>query len=134
VVFLETDMRLRALLTALSRFAQSARYYNLDVVGDRRPDTDDPELEWQAIEMELVSEHPDLMQALQKPGSIGQVYDAVRREFVGRIELLVRALSRLFTLGPLGDEAATCTAYIRPFLFLRDERIAKRDYREERHV
>jgi hypothetical protein len=133
-VFLESDLRLRALLTALSRFAQSARYYNLDMVGDRQPDTDGPEQEWQRLEMEVVFERADLLNALQAPASLAPVYEAISREFVGRIEVLARALCRLFTLGPLGEDAQRYTAYLRPFLFLRDGDLAKRDYREARHV
>ena len=40
--FLESDVHLRSLLTALSRFALSARYHNLNVVGGAQPQTDDP--------------------------------------------------------------------------------------------
>ena len=132
--FLASDLRLRDLLTALSRFAESSRYYNLDVVGGYQPATDDPEQEWQQLEMTLVSERPELLAALSSPGSLASVYDVIGREFVGRIEVLARALCRLFTLGPLGDEAAQYTAYITPFLFLKDDDVGKRDYRETAHV
>jgi|GEM_PF-4533949 len=131
-VFLESDEHLRALMTALSRFAQSARYHNLDVIGGCQPETNDPEQEWQHIEMELVNERPELSKALLEPGSTGEIYDAIRREFVGRIEVFVRALCRLFTLGPLGEEARRFTGYLTPFLFLRDDDLSTRDYRTAR--
>ncbi|RJQ54069.1 MAG: hypothetical protein C4521_04240 [Actinobacteria bacterium] len=35
-VYLVSDQRLRRILAALSRFARSARYYNLDIVGGRK--------------------------------------------------------------------------------------------------
>jgi len=131
--FLASDLRLRSLLTALSRFAESSRYYNLDVVGGHHPNTDDPEQEWQQLEMEVVSERPDLLETLGSPGSLAPVYEAIRREFVGRIEVFTRALCRLFTLGPLGEDAAQYTAYITPFLFLTDDKVGKRNYWEAAH-
>lgn len=127
--FLESDQRLRALLSALSRFARSARYHNLDVVGGADPETDSPEQEWAALEMEIVFERPDLLDALQRPGSSDRLFDEINREFVSRIEVLVRALCRLFTLGPLGDRSKEYTAYLGPFLDLRDDELGKCDYR-----
>lgn len=132
--FLESDLRLRALLTSLSRFARSARYYNLNMVGGDEPDTDSPEQEWAGLEMEVVSERPELWKALEAPSGSGPIFDAISREFVGRIEVFVRALCRLFTLGPLGDNARAYTGYLTPFLSLRNENLGRHDYRHGEHV
>lgn len=132
--FLESDPRLRALLTCLSRFSRSARYYNLNMVGGDDPDTDSPEQEWAGLEMEVVKERPELLKALAAGNGSGPIFDAISREFVGRIEVFVRALCRLFTLGPLGDNARTYTGYLTPFLFLMDENLGRHDYRDDEHV
>jgi len=128
-IYLQSDSRLRRLLGALSRFARSARYYNLNVVGGDDPDTDSPEQEWKKLELEIMQERSELMKALTSHGGYGDAFDEIGRELVSRLERVVRALCRLFTLGPLGSEAKACTGYIDPFLFLMDEDLGKRDYR-----
>lgn len=130
--FLASDTHLRALLTALTRFATSGRYYSLDVVLGRPPAMEAPELEWQRIETALVLERPNLKKMIGEPGAGRELYTSLVGELVGRIERFTRALCRLFTLGPLGPEARVCTPYIAPFLFLMDGDLATRDYRAPR--
>lgn len=132
--YLQSDPGLRRLLGALSRFARSARYYNLNVVGGEDPNTGSPEQEWSKLELEIVRERLELTKAVTSRGGYGHVFDEIGREFVSRFEQVVRALCRLFTLGPLGSEAKACTGYIDSFLFLMDGDLGKRDYRGRRDV
>jgi hypothetical protein len=130
--FLASDMHVRALLTALTRFAKSGRYFNLDVVLGQPPAMEAPEREWQRIETTLALERPDLQKLIGEPGAGRELHAILIGELVGRIERFTRALCRLFTLGPLGPEARVCTPYVTPFLFLRDTDLATRDYRAPR--
>jgi hypothetical protein len=125
--YLESDKNLRRIVRILSRFGESARYHNLDVIAGGDPRTESPDDEWAQIESEIVLERPDLLEALSTPTA--PVYGAINRELVGRIERAVRALCRIFTLGPLGKEGGATTAVIIPFLFMSDEEIGERDYR-----
>jgi len=54
IEFLRTDERLIRMVTILSEFAQSARFYNLNVVlGDANPGPS-PDDEWQKLEIEFL--------------------------------------------------------------------------------
>ncbi|RJQ54070.1 MAG: hypothetical protein C4521_04245 [Actinobacteria bacterium] len=74
------------------------------------------------------------MEVLESAGGYGPLFQEVAREFVSSFERTARALCRLFTLGPLGDEAKTYTAYVSPFLFLMDGELGKRDYHKKSDV
>lgn len=127
--YLRSDENLKDTVRILSRFGESARYHNLDVVGGTDPSTESPKDEWARMESEIVIGRPDLLEALSTPTA--PVYGAINCELVSRIERAVRALCQLFTLGPLGEEGGAMVAYIGPFLFTRDEEIGKRDYRQQ---
>jgi len=130
--YLVSNEQLLQVMAALSRFAKSARYYNLDVVGGDSSDTDSPQQEWDRLEMALLSDRHDLMEMLGKPADFGRMDEEIARHFVVIFERLARALARLFTLGPLGEEAGSYVGYVKGFLFLRDQDMGTRVYRQER--
>lgn len=125
---LEDNPRFRALLTVLSGFGRTSRYYNLDVVSGREIQEEAPEQQWQSLESEILRDHPLLFKRMvEDPGGV-EVYSKINSVIVAEFEKVARALCRLFTLGPLGGEGKRLTGYIAPFLFLTDDRLGKREY------
>ena len=68
------------------------------------------------------------MEELKTHGDYSKVHSQISFEFVSQFERMVRALCRLFRLGPLGKEAGIYTGYISPFLFLMDKELGKPKY------
>ena len=126
--FLKENPRLRSIIEQLSNFGQSARYYNFDVILGKKPKTDAPDSAWSQLEVAIVMERPDLMAELNNPGPMPRLYEEVARELITVIERLMRALSRLFTIGGLGDLAKRNMTFTTPFLFLMDSDLGTRDY------
>jgi hypothetical protein len=97
------------------------------ILGDT-PDTDSPENEWSALEMEILEARPALVQALGEPGTLGEVFAYLRRELTSTLERFARALARLFTIGRLGDLARQNMACVTEFLMIRDDELGTRVY------
>ena len=120
--------QLRSFIGVLGRFGQAARYYNLDVVLGRTPNTKPPEREWESLESGIFTSRPELLKDLaQNPGS-NKVFTEISTEVVSRLEHLARAVARLYTIGKIGELAKRYTSYIRGFLFLDDEDLGKNVY------
>ena len=128
IAFLRADRRLLALVQILSDFGQSARYYNLNVVlGEEQPGLS-PDDEWQRLEMEILQDDPTWKQRITNPGQLPGVYEQINRELTVRCERLARSLSRLFTIGGLGDLAKQISPHTHHFLFLTDFALGATDY------
>jgi len=112
----------------LSRFGQSARYYHFDVVLGRDPKSGDPEAEWQRLETSIALARPDLLRRIKRGDYGGEVGREVRSLIVGRLERFARALSRLFTIGHIGQEAKRYVGYIGGFLHLCDDQLGQTIY------
>lgn len=126
VEYLRSDA-LRKLIEILSSFGQTARYYDLDIVLGKSPATPSPDQMWAQVEMAVLKEADDWVQRL-KSAKLDEVYMRITTKFVIQLEMFTRALTRLFTIGGLGDEAKRHTATIAPFLYLRDEELGTRVY------
>ena len=125
--YLKSD-ELEQFVSVLSSFGQSARYYFFDVVVGREPETDNPEASWQQLETSIALGRPDLMRLIEQGDRTGKVRQVVRSMTVGKLERWARALSRLFTIGQIGDEAKRYVGYISGFLHLRDEQLGQTQY------
>jgi hypothetical protein len=128
--YLRGDTGLRPILQALSDFADArrGRYYNLEVLLGRDPDWDSPEQAWSALEMAILREQPDWEERMLQASALDDIYEAIAETLVARLERMLRALARLFTLGALGEEAARVTGLIAPFLFRPDEDLGRQSY------
>ncbi|MFY3772589.1 hypothetical protein ACOSZC_00490 [Marinobacter salsuginis] len=124
--FLRSD-ELAQFIGVLSSFGQSARYYFFDVVVGREPATDDPEAAWRRLETSILLSREDLVTMLdgEDRSKVGEI---VRSIIVGKLEKLARALSRLFTIGQIGEEAQRYAGYISGFLHLRDDQFGQTQY------
>jgi hypothetical protein len=129
IEYLRTDKRLLELVRILSDFGQAARYYHLDVVLGDNPTTSSPEQQWQQVEMAILREDNDWADQLKPPVNMDKVYKRITNDLVVRLEVFARALTRLFTIGGLGDEAKRHTGTIAPFLHLCDDELGKRAYK-----
>lgn len=126
--FLRNNKKLRRMVQILSDFGQSARYYNLNVVlGETKPGPS-PDDEWQELEMEILKESPNWMEDIQDPKKCDETHKKINIKLTKYCEMLARSLSRLFTIGGLGDEAKRISSYTHDFLFLSDEKLGKTNY------
>jgi len=129
VEYLRNDSRLRELVRILSDFGQAARYHNLDIVLGGSPTTLSAEQQWEQVELAILREDDDWAEQLKAPVNTDKLYKRITTDLVVRLEMFARALTRLFTIGGLGDEAKRHTGTIQPFLFLRDAELGKRVYK-----
>ncbi|WP_200285782.1 hypothetical protein [Rhabdochromatium marinum] len=125
--YLKSD-ELEQFVSTLSSFGQSARYYFLEVVVGREPETANPEAVWKQLETSIALGRPDLIRLIEQGDRTGKVGQVVRPVIVGKLERWARALSRLFTIGQIGDEAKRYVGYIGGFLRLRDEQFGQTQY------
>ena len=125
---LKSNQRLRRIVSILSGYGKGARYHNLDGATTGGSDNESPEAQWMRLEMEIHQERPGWAEELQDGSRLGEVYRIVNKELVTCIELLVRALARLFTLGRLGDEGKRASPSVLSFARLRDEELGDTSY------
>lgn len=119
---------LLSFLSILSDFGQSGRYYNLDIVTGRDPQTEDPDPEWQRLETNILLARKDLMSKLNENSASRQIRAEINKEVIVRLEKLARALARLYTIGKIGDEAKRYLGYIGCFLRLTDAELGTKEY------
>lgn len=132
IEFLRTDEKLRRIVQIMSQFAQSARYYNLNVVlGDSDPGPS-PDEEWQKLEMEVLQDDPNWPEYIANSKQSDAIHCQINRELTVQCEQLVRSLSRLFTIGGLGALAKQISPHTHHFLFLMDKDLGTTDYESVR--
>jgi hypothetical protein len=112
----------------LSQFGQAARYYSFDVLLGKTPKTEDPESEWQRLETEILQQRDDLMRLIGAGDASEKIHGEVAATVVAILERFARALSRLFTIGRIGDEAKRYVGYIGGFLHLADGELGATAY------
>ena len=125
--YLETE-ELLSFLSILSNFGQAARYHHLDVVQGKETQTDAPDAEWERLETAIVTARPDLMKEMEEYPASKRIRQEIAIEVVARLERFARALSRLFTIGGIGQEAKRYVGYIGTFLTLRDDSLGQNKY------
>lgn len=64
----ESDRTLTAMLEALTRYASSGRFHNLDTLAESPPGQPPPRQLWKQLEQELIEQRPDLLAGL---GTVG---------------------------------------------------------------
>lgn len=126
--FIHSNSELKRILNILSDFAESDRYYNLNVVLDCVNKSKDPEEEFEKLKMFIVDQNPGIEKLIFNPKNSEEGYKLLYKTLISFIERLIRALSRLFTLGNLGEEAKTSSVYLNHFLFLTDDKLGCSDY------
>jgi len=128
IQFLSSNQRLREIISILSNFAQSGRYYNLDIVTTGTSSFDDPEDGWSKVELAIINERPDLKQLMDSPTDSDLLFEEINREFIVYLERFARALSRLFTLADFGSQAKRFSGLVTDFLCLPDSQLGRTRY------
>lgn len=125
--FLSNDPHLARVLKLLSSFGTWSRYYNLGVLLDPSSATgeDDPALAWQEIEREALGRMPEGLDRLGQPAEQADLFQEIYEEISKTLDRFTRAISRMWTLGPLGPEGQRHMGLIKEFLFLRDEELGR---------
>ncbi|MBW8060378.1 MAG: hypothetical protein FVQ78_08645 [Solirubrobacterales bacterium] len=125
--FLSADRDLRRVLKLLSSFGTWSRYYNLGVLLDPSSAAakNDPALAWQAIERESLQRMPEGLERLGQPSELTDLFQEIYEEISKTLDRFTRAISRMWTLGPLGPEGQRHMGLIKEFLFLRDEELGR---------
>lgn len=129
--FLSTSNDLEKLIDILSEFGKFARYHNLDVVTDAERPSRNVESEWQQFETDIALREPGLVDKLVEVETHREACDFIHRQIVILLERFVRALSRQFTIGELGQKALQHSSMVSEFLHLKDESLGSRDYRKD---
>jgi len=128
IKFLRTDAERRTVVQILSDFGQGARYYNLNMVLGQDDPGPSPEEEWQKLEMAILKRDKNWTEKLADPSQSGAIYSEINARLTVQIERFGRSLSRLFTIGGLGQLAKQISSHTHHFLFLMDDQLGKTDY------
>jgi hypothetical protein len=125
--FLSEDAELRRILELLSTFGTWSRYYNLGVLLDpsSAQAKDDPALAWQAIESEALRRMPDGLDRLGEPLEQDKLFEEIYEEISRPLDRFLRAISRMWTLGPLGADGKRFMGLVKESLFLHDEDLGR---------
>ncbi len=126
--YLRNNPQLVAHVAILSKFGTAARYYNLDTIKGKNAGTSSPKEEWERLEEEIIRENPNWEKELLDDPNLESTYERVNTVIVIRFERFARALSRLFTIGWLGEYAKQISGSVYPFLMLMDEELGKKVY------
>ncbi|MCH7962538.1 MAG: hypothetical protein IH852_01215 [Bacteroidetes bacterium] len=128
IAFIKTNLEIRKFLQILSDFAESDRYHNLNVVLNDLNKSKNPDDEFAKLEMFILDRNPEIKKFIYDliKSEIG--YSSLNKYLVIYLEIFIRALSRLFTIGNLGKLAKQCSIYFNHYLFLTDDKLGHSDY------
>jgi hypothetical protein len=125
--YLRNDKHVLELVRILSDFGQSARYYNLDLIKGQKT-YGSPKDEWQKLESIIFREKPDWQKLIDTDLNLDETFKYINQEIIIRLEIFLRSLSRLFSIGGLGQKAKQYSSAVFPFVQLSDEQLGKTEY------
>jgi len=130
IFYLKNDKELDTLLSILSEFGESARYYHLDVVVEKPKPSRDVQSMWEKYENDLVSKDTKLNNLQKENTDLDILYKEINKRITIKFEKCISALVRQLTLGGLGRDAAACAcvSYISHFLYLYGDDFGKTNY------
>ena len=128
IKFLTEDEYLNQIVRLLSHFGMGARYYNLDVAAEGKSRYEEPGKVIEKLEKEIINKHPELEEMKTDISKTREFNKKLNQELITVLEKFARALSRLFTLGYLGDIGSIMTGYVKDFSSLRDADLGKANY------
>lgn len=123
IEFMRNDTDLRRILDLLSTFGAGSRYFRFDEFLDPASvnDDDDPDRAWEAMEGEIIRRDPAWLEKV-KTGD-RRAYREAAETIAGLLEQFGRAITRMWTLGAVHEEARAHLGVIKDFLFLRDHEL-----------
>jgi hypothetical protein len=91
-----------------------------------------PEAEWQKLEMEILQEDKKWEEKIRDPSWMNEIYKKINKKLTVHCERFARSLSRLFTIGGLGEEAGRISPHTHDFLSLMDDQLGEQNYENVR--
>jgi len=118
----------RRVLDLLGEFGDAARYHNLNVLLGKPNKTRDAQAVWHELRLEVARSTPELWDKVGTKEWSDEFYADLVRPYVVVFERTVRALARLFTLGPLAAEGKRFSGVLWDFLVLMDRDLGETRY------
>ncbi|OEK09040.1 hypothetical protein A8C32_14215 [Flavivirga aquatica] len=129
--FLREDSDLKELIYLLSEFGKYARYHNLDIITSASKPSIDVKRLWEKYETDIVLADTNLLEKLSDFEYEKEVHSYVTQFIISKLEIFVRAISRQFTIGQLGEKAQQFSPVYYDFILLKDDKIGTIDYRKQ---
>lgn len=127
--YLQTSERSRDLRKLLFNFGQrGARYYYIDLVTGQKPSVNSPDEDWSRLKMSIFKEDTNGESSFKNDPNLSSSYQRINYCILFEIEKMARALSRLFTLGPLGPKGRQLSGVVAPFLMLSEHQLGNLKY------
>lgn len=128
-----TDTETQKLIKLLSEFGKYARYYNLDIVTAAAKPSDDVKQLWREYETQIVLARPDFVAKIHLLEYESEIRQYIQQTIIVKLEKFVRAISRQFTLGKLGQKALQFSPIYSYFItgMLLDDKLGTTDYRKK---
>ncbi len=117
------------IISLLSEFGKYGRYYNLDVVTGKSKLGKNIKASWQEYEAKLLTTDSPIVRSFENHNKLTEAYRRVIQKIIIKLERFLRAISRQFTLGNLGELAKQFSPAVYPFLMLDDDKLGPIDYR-----
>ena len=126
---LQKSERSRDLMKLLSNFGQrGARYYYIDLVTGQNPSVNSPDEDWSRLKMSIFKEDTNGESSFKNDPNLSSSYQRINHCILFEIEKTARALSRLFTLGPLGLKGRQLCGVVATFLMLSEHQFGNTKY------
>lgn len=129
LAFIQSDPILGGMLKLLSDFAKDDRYLYMNGISDPsdpKVTGEWPERRWDDLEGMTMASNERMK--LYTTGKEDVAKRHANRALVACLERFVRALTRLFTLGPLGGQGRLVSSALSDYLFLHDEDLGRKEY------
>lgn len=127
--FVETDPLLNQLLGLLDDFARDDRYIFMNGIVEPTIGREWPKYRWEELEKTALSDDT-YFQMLQED-KLTELKVQANIQLKAYIERFVRALTRLFIFGELGDLARSNTTTVWEFIRLEDGNLGQKEYNLE---
>ena len=128
LAFLLEDNYLQKLMSIMSEFGMSSRYYNLDYITSASKMPNDAIQEYKDLEDQIIRDK-NFTNAFTNLNSQGEAFQVLNREIVIMIEKFIAAISRQFTMGNLGAKALEFSPLVHNYILLNEGELGKTDYR-----
>lgn len=123
--YITNDTVLQMLLILLDDFARRDRYLFMDEITDPSISREWPKMRWEEIERSVIT---DVVYFQLLQDDFAELRRQANKHLTAHIELFVRALTRLFIFGRLGELARTVSAAVTEFTRLDDADLGRRVY------
>ena len=128
---IKEDKLINTICKTLSEYGKGSRYFNLDAVLGKKQKFNAIKA-WNKLETQLSIEkygEDNYYEILSDPKNLEKIYSDLNKEFIIRLELFFRALTRQFTLGNFSTDSKIYYFQIKDFVEIRNSELGETDYR-----